>query len=218
MKLVHGDFEEFMFWQDYIHSPESRLRAQQAFAVTDPILKQAITSIGRPVVRVVDVGSGPLTSVGRVCDDVAVDVTATDKLADFYNCILDRAGIEPPVRTMLCDYCDNAIGAPGTFDIAYARNSVDHSRDPLRVIDNMLTSVGEGGKVILRHAESEADKQKWTGLHQWNFILDGNTMRITGKEDSVTVAETFPGRGIKRHWVTREPSDALFPLVCVIEL
>jgi SAM-dependent methyltransferase len=122
-----------------------------------------------------DVGSGPLTIVGRKAPGVALDITAVDALADEYNKILDQHGVDPIVRPQPClteqltskFECDK-------FDIAYARNTLDHSLDPLRAIAEMLSVVRKGGIVLTEHARNEGQTHNYAGLHQWNFdIQDG---------------------------------------------
>ena len=55
--------------------------------------------------------------------------------------------------------------------MVYMRNSLDHSFDPLRGLQELLYICKVGGKIILQHAENEAVNQKYSGLHQWNLSL-----------------------------------------------
>jgi SAM-dependent methyltransferase len=84
-----------------------------------------------------------------------------------------RAGIEPPIPPIACR--GEALlerFRPETFDIAFARNALDHSADPARVIKNMVQLVKEGRFVVLRHLRSVGQHQFYRGLHQWNFDLE----------------------------------------------
>jgi SAM-dependent methyltransferase len=58
---------------------------------------------------------------------------------------------------------------PDTFDVAYARNAIDHVVDPRRVIENMVGIVRSRGYVVLRHTRNEALNHDYGQLHQWNF-------------------------------------------------
>jgi SAM-dependent methyltransferase len=58
---------------------------------------------------------------------------------------------------------------PASFDVAYARNAVDHSADPVAVLAAMAAVVRAGGLVALRHYRNEADREHYAGLHGWNL-------------------------------------------------
>jgi SAM-dependent methyltransferase len=135
-----------------------------------PPLREVVDRCEGPAVSILDVGAGPLTSVGKVHPEKELRLVAVDPLASEYNRLLERAGIEPPVRTV-----------PGeaeklleryrreSFDIAHADNALDHSADPLEAIDNMLAVVKRGGYVVLRHLVNAGERNFYLGLHQWNF-------------------------------------------------
>jgi SAM-dependent methyltransferase len=93
-----------------------------------------------------------------------------DALADKYQDLLAKHGIVPLVRT-------EALAAERltdrfpykSFDISYAENSLDHSYDPGRAIEEMFAITKKGGVVILSHPPSEGADCGYQGLHQWNF-------------------------------------------------
>jgi hypothetical protein len=57
------------------------------------------------------------------------------------------------------------------FEIAYSRNALDHSYDPLKCIQEMVRATKEGGHVILQVFEREGSRERWEGLHKWNFYV-----------------------------------------------
>lgn len=127
-------------------------------------------------VKVLDVGAGLVSIVPKVHPGRTFDVTAIDPLAGLFDVLLDEFGIEPWVRTTpgtgeeLLELVE-----PGTFDVAHASNSVDHTHDPALVIRNMLLAVKPGGLVLLRHERNEAVNEHYRALHQWNFdVEDGD--------------------------------------------
>jgi SAM-dependent methyltransferase len=143
------------------------------------------------VERIIDVGSGPLTAVGKTHPGKTISVTAVDPLASAYNRLMDEEGIEPPVRPI------EGSGEklletfkPDSFDIAYALNAVDHAYDPVRVIENMLAVVRAGGYVVLVHRRREALRNCYRHLHQWNFeIRDGDLVIWRGTKDTYNMTE-----------------------------
>ena len=140
--------------------------------IVDPALAAAIDAVARDVVDVVDVGAGPLPSTGKRHDGKELRIVATDALGSAYDELLARHRIEPPLRTVACRGEDLiAHFGPARFDVAYARNSVDHSADPVAVVRAMAGVVRPGGVVLLRHYVNEAVNEHYEELHQWNFEL-----------------------------------------------
>jgi SAM-dependent methyltransferase len=175
---------EVDFWSQVLAKrvatdPAYKLRADARAPIGDPVLKMLIAKIPDEAISIIDVGAGPLTAVGKTYPGKTVRVTATDPLAPEYARIMRDAGIEPPVAPIACRGEDLLnVFRPDTFDIAFARNALDHCVDPVRVITNMVQLVKEGRFVVLRHLRREAQAQLYRGLHQWNFDIEGGEFVI----------------------------------------
>ena len=199
-----GLSSEVSFWEQYFRTegrqyPEGyRQRRDPNAPISDPLLLEAIDRTSSNPVRILDVGAGPLTAVGRHDPrdpQRQIQIVATDPLAREYGRLLERFGITPPVRTAQCRGEDlvSAFG-PGAFDIAHARNSIDHSANPLVVIENMAASVGPGGSVVLHHYRREGERARYANLHQWNFDVEQGRLMIWGRRQTYDVAaELGPG-------------------------
>src|SRR5690242_21051489 len=148
----------------------------------EPLIADRLDAIEGDPVRILDVGAGPLTCLGRHHEGRRLEVTAVDPLAPAYDELLAEAGIEPPVRTIVCRGEEIAERfAPRSFDVAYARNALDHSSDPRAVIEQMLTLAT--GFVALRHYRNEAVVERYEELHQWNFdVRDGRLVLWSPRE------------------------------------
>src|SRR3954453_16428611 len=120
-------------------------------------------------VKLLDFGAGPASSVPKKPPGRTLEVTAIDPLADRYNALLDEIGFDPPVRSRPGTGEDlMSVVEPGSFDVAHANNSVDHSYDPALVIRNMVLAVKpETGLVLLRHEQNEGVNEHYRALHQW---------------------------------------------------
>ena len=173
------DFWERMVPGDVATDDESTFRqgllerANPEEPIRDPLLKMLIERIPEEAVSIIDVGAGPLTAFGKKCPGKTLNITATDPLADDYVRMMRAAGIQPPVRPVACrgeDLLD--LFEPGTFDIAYSQNALDHCVDPVHVIRNMVDLVKEGRFVVLRHVRREGERMRYQGLHQWNFDVE----------------------------------------------
>jgi Methyltransferase domain len=170
--------EELHFWESFLTTglewkEELANRLDPLAPIADALIIEHLAQLPNRRVSVVDVGAGPLSSVGRTYPGKTVTVTPVDPLAAEYDKLLAERDIVPPVRTTTC-HAERLLERfePGTFDIAYARNSLDHACDPLAAIRNMLGVITREGTVLLRHKAHEAEANKsgrYQGLHQWNF-------------------------------------------------
>jgi hypothetical protein len=181
---AEGVHKEVDFWRRVLPGrvatmPAYKQRADPSAPIRDPLLKMLIAKIPEQTISIIDVGAGPLTAVGKTYPGKTVSITATDPLAREYAQIMREAGIEPPVPPIACrgeDLLD--VFRPATFDIAYARNALDHCIDPIRVITNMVQLVKEDRFVVLRHLRREAHTQLYRDLHQWNFDIEDSQLVI----------------------------------------
>ena len=145
--------------------------------------------------RVLDVGAGPLTYLGKKVEGRQISITAVDPLADTYDELLAKYDVRPVVRTtkLEAEHLDRQF-APGTFDLVFARNCIDHSFDPERAILNMVGVVKDHCYVLLEHRPNEAETNKYTGLHQWNFSTSqAGEFIIRGRDSSVNITEKYAG-------------------------
>jgi SAM-dependent methyltransferase len=136
------------------------------------------------------VGAGPVTSLGNAFPEKVLDITAIDPLANVYRRTLNNIKVTSAVRTL--PYHGERIlerFAPESFDFAYARNALDHSYDPVLVIQNMLAVVKEQGFVLLRHYRNEGEAGGYSGLHQWNFDLWDDSLVIWNEDCAYNVSQ-----------------------------
>lgn len=140
--LVGGDWEaglpeELKFWNNALKDggrnwvrSEYDERMNPAFEL-QPELRELIEAAPGAEVRILDVGCGPLTRIGKVWPGRQLEIVAVDPLGAEYVQLLNRLGLRPPVlprvghgekltETYPRDY----------FDLAYASNSLDHSYSP----------------------------------------------------------------------------------------
>jgi SAM-dependent methyltransferase len=188
--------EELDFWARWFDTkgldwPEDYLQRLNPDALLPDYLVSLLTP-GNTVVRILDVGSGPISKLGSKVPGRQIQLAAVDPLAKEYNEFLDARGITPRVRTRRGEGEQLlSIFAPNSFDIVHAQNSVDHSRDPLRVVQQMLAVVKPGGHVRLEHATNEGERQSYQGLHQWNLDGRDGHFFIWNREKSIDVTESL---------------------------
>jgi SAM-dependent methyltransferase len=143
--------------------------------------------------KVLDVGAGPLSVVGKTHKGRSIALSATDPLADFYSSILEKHEIVAPVPTQFATAEDLSLFFDdSSFDLVYCQNALDHSFDPIRAIVEMLRVLKVGGRIALNHHENEAENENYVGFHQFNFTKEENDFVIWNKTEKLNVRHLLP--------------------------
>lgn len=192
-----GLSEEINFWSYWISSKGWEWPADFANRLDPSLplqdnLRSMIDVPAGLTIRILDVGSGPLTLLGKKWEGRTVEILAVDPLADEYDAMMAGAGVKPLVRarrgeaerlTELCPEC--------FFDLSYAANCLDHCYDALGAIRQMLLVTRPGAFVHLEHAVNEAVTQKYIGLHQWNFCAEDGRFIIWRPDARIDATEAL---------------------------
>lgn len=125
----------------------------------------------KKTVTILEVGSGPVLTIGNKLREVDVQITACDKLANEY------AQIYPEVSFKI-EYQDmEKLTYPNkSFDIVHCVNALDHTHHPDKALKELIRVAKEF--VYLRHNENEGEEQKYSGLHRWNIEMAGKDVRF----------------------------------------
>lgn len=214
--------EELSFWRTALMDPGPDGEMQRSRATERAVwdeFRSRIPSSDGPV-RILDVGCGPLTTLGTLWPGRLVQVVAVDPLADAYNSLLDELEIVPPVRSSpirgeeLADHFE-----AGAFDVVHAANSLDHTADPVLTLEQMLTVTRPGGTLCLLHHIDVGVMENYHGLHQWNLRPDGaHDMLIWSRDRSERLSSLAHGATIEieelegalfRVWLTTAATSAV---------
>ena len=184
--------EEIQFWRDWFVTGGLQWRQDfdERFDPNQPIQKHLASYIDRletDRVHILDVGSGPLTKLGKIHPSKQIMITATDLLAQEYDRLLEDLEMEPPIRTIYAD-AENLAEQFGrdTYDIVHGQNCIDHTADPLRSIKQMLAVSKPQGFVVLFHAENEGKREQYHQLHQWDFTCEDGFFVIRDRRGRAT--------------------------------
>ena len=195
MEWEDGLKSEVDFWENWYRTKGLDWPADYAFRI-DPdteiqewirpyLVESRKTEVGRPETEmplILDVGSGPLTVLGKKWNDQPLRIIACDALAMYYGDMNSRYGIIPLVITEPCKAEFLSVRyKPCSFDLVYAQNCIDHSEDPVKAICEMIRVCKPGGKVLLMHEEHEGQNEGYQGLHQWDFYAQDGRFMISGK-------------------------------------
>lgn len=190
--------EEVEFWTKWISSsgskwPEDYKRRVTGQFPVPPFIEDELSRSGAVIgsdVRILDVGSGPLSYLCGVSEKYKIDLTAIDPLADEYNKIIDDHSITPPVRVRR-GYVEElgSLFAPNQFDLVWCCNALDHAIDPIVGLLSLLRVSKPQGCLLLLFHPNEAAGSRYSGLHQWNFdLVDGHYI-IERLDQRVNVTE-----------------------------
>lgn len=173
--------------------------------IRDPLVRAELERIPTDEVTILDVGAGPVTSLGFRYPGKTLTIVPVDPLADEYERVLREADLDPPIRTI--SVAGEALlkhFGPRRFDIAYASNALDHSADPFTIISNMVAVVRTGGIVLLRHKRNEGEQARYGGLHQWNFDVVDDNLLVWDNAVEVNVGSALEGRAETNAWISDE--------------
>lgn len=194
--------EETEFWFRWLRDggdpwpDDYRLRTDPASEL-QPHIRRHLEGFDGARVRVLDVGSGPLTVLGKCWDGRQIEITAVDPLAERYANLFERVGLEPLVRPVVGEAEKLTETFPrDSFDLVYAQNCIDHGYDPLRSIQQMLAVVQPGRVVLLEHAIDEGEHMSYGGPHQWNMRAEDGQFVIWR-----------PGMSVDAHSILERDAD-----------
>ena len=199
---------EVRFWRNWLATkgaqyPGSYDRALDVGLELQPAIAELIVAPAGATVKLLDVGAGPLTFLGRTHPTWKLELTAVDALGTQYSELLDDAGLVPPVRTQTGE--SERLSeqfAPNSFDLVAARNTLDHSYDPVRAISEMVACAKPGSPIVLVHHSNTAEKEKYHGMHQWNFELVDTTLNVWRPGQRTDVGEALGERAsFERSWM-----------------
>lgn len=201
--------EEIDYWEGWLATRGGRYADGFAYLfdpnseVGDSALRAVLAGLNKGeqgTASILDVGAGPASTVGQRFCGRPVVVTAVDPLADDYRPLLLEYGLEPPVWTERLEG-ERLVERFGRerFDVAYARNALDHAVDPVAIVENMLEVVRRGGYVVLRHVRNEAVRQEYTQLHQWNFDERAGELVVWRPDEEISISERLVPETVSCH-------------------
>ncbi len=201
---IDGEVE---FWRRYFETKGARYPGSYETRLNptlelQPEIGELIQAPPGATVQLLDVGAGPLTFLGRTDPRWTITITAVDALGTQYGQLIDEFGITPPVRTQACESEQlSALLPADTFDLVAARNTLDHSYDPVRAIGEMVRCAKPGAPLLLIHHRDTAEDEDYHGMHQWNFKAGDGTLVVWRPGVTTDVGAELAGRAtVERSW------------------
>jgi SAM-dependent methyltransferase len=199
---------EVAFWRVYFETKGARYPGSYETRLDpelplQPEIAELLDAPAGSQVRLLDVGAGPLTFLGRTDPRWTIEITAVDALGTQYGTLIDEFGVTPPVRTQACESEKLSTLLPAdTFDLVAARNTLDHSYDPVHAIREMVRCAKPGARLLLIHHRNTAEDEDYHGMHQWNFEAADGTLFVWRPGTRTDVgAELNGAAAFERSWV-----------------
>ena len=163
--------EEVLFWKEWLNDKQLNKEHMEAINKSFPFC-HLVDKLLNATIKVLDVGSGPVSIIGTQMPGNSIELTACDPLAEEYNSMLRAVGLDERANIQKVSGEDlSKVFKKNSFDIVFSANALDHSYAPLLCIQNMLEVCKPGGWVIIVAVENEGERENYHGLHQWNFSL-----------------------------------------------
>ena len=122
-------------------------------------------------VKIADIGTGLLVSIGHYWDTAEVEIYPMDLFAEEYARFLTSMNMVPLIPVEKQDML-NLKYSDSFFDIVHCSNALDHCVDPRKAISEMIRVCKAEGYIYLRHFTRCGFKQKYHSLHKWNIDYD----------------------------------------------
>ena len=184
---------EISYWKDvlpydlkFIADPEYRRKAfpEKLLEFITPFLKND----NHPL-RVLEIGSGPVSILAWGVDQNLFQLTAVDPLAEEYDGIMKKYNFHYPVKPIK-GYGEQLLKLfkRESFDVVYSSNALDHVVSPGKSMRNICEVVKKCGIIFLEGFVNEGTKENWTGLHKHDlFPKDGQIFHCGQERKEVSL-------------------------------
>lgn len=127
--------------------------------------------------RLIDVGSGPVTSFFDKLDITSWEIVTVDPLAKLYNKLNKNYDVRYSIK------CTEGVGEqvdklfnPDSFHLVLSQNALDHCTSPPKFINNLVHICKPGGIIYLSGFIREGSSANWLGLHKHDLYVMGNDL------------------------------------------
>ena len=133
-----------------------------------PLIDYLMPFVGdKKEVKIADIGSGYITTIGTYLPGVDLKFWHSDKqdFVEFYK----QRGITP-IHPIEIQNMEKLTYEDNFFDIVHCLNALDHTRDAEAVVKEMIRVCKPGGWVYI---DCHLDQLDTGHLHMWNAKQDG---------------------------------------------
>lgn len=154
-----------------------------------PEMRQIIdilTKVFHEELRLIDVGSGPVTSFFNRIDITQWNIVTVDPLADLYNYLNKKYQVNYPLKCIEgTGESLNSLFDKQSFHLVLSQNAIDHATSPKDFIKQLYYILKPSGFLYLSGFINEGLAANWKGLHQHNLSVQGNHLVWTNRDKSI---------------------------------
>lgn len=157
---------------------------------------------GQPL-QVLDIGCGAVSRLRWGALQGLCAITGVDPLLDMYAIVRERHGYNalPEIRCTreVCAGAEALAGhfAPQSFDAAYCANALDHTEDPVAVVESVAPLLRPGGIFAIDVYTREGSRENWWQLHQFDMYVTDAGDFVAETRDGVVRSLVPPGSGFR---------------------
>ena len=175
--------EELAFWRSWFEEERFREGREARRAALSrgfaPTIESELALQPGEQLRVLDVGSGPLSTLPTSAPRNPVELVCLDALAREYNELLAEFSYDecPRIRWGVGEALVDLFGED-SFHYVNIANALDHCKDPAETFVQMYRVCRPGGKIVVVSVENEGEREGYAGLHQWNLEASDAGIRL----------------------------------------
>ncbi len=130
---------------------------------------------------VLDCGCGLSFCTGNLLQGKPLNLHFVDPLAPYYNRIASQCPLTlPSIEFGWVEYL-SSFYPKSDVSLIMVQNALDHSANPLKGILEGLQALQLGGVLYLKHYPNEAEREKYSGFHQFNVCEENGELFIWNK-------------------------------------
>jgi SAM-dependent methyltransferase len=195
MRIKKTEYKsEVNFWENFVKTEHGKNyfsamanKERQLDSLLDSYIFKS--QIKKTTLSILDVGCGPISSLGYKSVYKNIDLIGADPLIEEYNRILKDNNFIRPFNSFAVEGEKlSAFFHDKKFDIVYSRNAIDHSQDPIEVLKECvkvcrLEEERESGAfVMIVVMPKEGEHAGYEGLHQHDFYIESNQLFCKTKD------------------------------------
>lgn len=188
---------EVSFWKKWLTHPDFELSREKRISSESENLKGlvhlaknrgSLKSDGKDLIRVLDVGSGPFSALGRSVEKI--ELVCVDALAEHYNELLKDNGFNEFAN--IIELKGEELGKkfpPNAFDLVYCSNALDHFDSPELAFREMYNVCAINGAIVITSIENEGERENYSGLHQWNLRANDDGFWLASRSNTINLLD-----------------------------
>ncbi|MFX0212087.1 MAG: methyltransferase domain-containing protein [Candidatus Hodarchaeota archaeon] len=166
------------------------------------LIKTSFNVSGRNI-KILEIGPGPRSGLRKGYESGDFDLIGIDPLANDYKKEFNggnflRFGFGEDVGTMF---------KPNSFHIIYASNSLDHCKNPIKVIEGVLQILKGKGLLIICGNEREGLRSLWIGFHKHDLWIEKNNLLCCDENGKTSILTDGRFSLIKKRSMIYEPRN-----------